>query len=425
MARLADFVIETSSNPGTGDFVLNGAPVGRVPFSSAFSDQETVYYFADDGTQAEWGLGTLTVGPPAILKRTRVLGNTYANSGILRLMGQVQVYNEVPARFLPLLDDQGALTLDAITALESLTVPRVTSWDGQQAVAAQDANARFIRGVPNQDKDRQIVQAAYDTEKGSPWICYLDDQGNLAFTWLQPQGDFATHTDLADQVSTVKDLVSHASVGFNSYNASTNLNVPNGYTRFEFYATGGGGGGSGCQGSNTSQSISGACGGSGATIYGVLSVKGGDLLGLTIGGGGSGGSGSGSPAQLGGDTIVALNGSYIVTAHGGDHATWYATTGSAGGSGGVCTINDASKLLNYSNFNGSDGTDGQAGSAWAPNGSGGSSYWSGAGRSGSAGGRNASGYGSGGGGAYDQAMSGTSYRGGDGGQGIVFGRFLP
>ncbi|WP_159101740.1 hypothetical protein [Asaia platycodi] len=52
MAMLGSFVLETVNNPGTSAFILSGAPAGRRNWSGAFPDGE-VYYFADDGTQAE------------------------------------------------------------------------------------------------------------------------------------------------------------------------------------------------------------------------------------------------------------------------------------------------------------------------------------------------------------------------------------
>ena len=201
MTRLADFVIETSTNPGTGDFILNGALSGRVAFSTAFADNATVFYFADDGSQAEWGIGTLSSGPPATLARTTILGNTYGNTGILRLTGTVSVYNEVPAKYLPVLDDDGGLTLGRFTAdtavvKDSLTVPDVTDWGANQAVGAKQADQRYqpagnyqpasyYVGTSSDTSGQTNLRAAglfYSVPAGAPYMAsYNADGGQINY----------------------------------------------------------------------------------------------------------------------------------------------------------------------------------------------------------------------------------------------------
>ena len=60
--QLADLVLETSNAPGTGPIVLGGAPDGRQTFADAFPAGGAVYYYASDGQQTEWGVGTMSVG---------------------------------------------------------------------------------------------------------------------------------------------------------------------------------------------------------------------------------------------------------------------------------------------------------------------------------------------------------------------------
>lgn len=100
MAGMASFVLETATNPGTGSFTLNGAAADRVSFASAFSSGQQVYYFADDGTQAEWGIGTLTIGSPNTLARSVILKTTAGGTAALKFSGTVNVYNEVPGEHI-------------------------------------------------------------------------------------------------------------------------------------------------------------------------------------------------------------------------------------------------------------------------------------------------------------------------------------
>ncbi|MDL2169698.1 MULTISPECIES: hypothetical protein [Asaia] len=107
MAMLGNFVLETANNPGTGDFILSGAPAGRRGWSGAFPDGE-VYYFADDGTQAEWGIGRLTHGIPASISRDTVIGTTQDRAVRLNFTGTTLVYSALPAEAMPAPVVQGA-----------------------------------------------------------------------------------------------------------------------------------------------------------------------------------------------------------------------------------------------------------------------------------------------------------------------------
>lgn len=133
---IADFVLETSTNPGTGDFTLNGAPAGRVPFASAFSDSQRVFYFAYDGTRGEWGIGTLSTTGAATLARTTPKGNTLGSQARLNFTSTVQVYNEIPGAFIPILAEDGSLTLPTLTIQDSITVPMRDPGDNSDNAAS-------------------------------------------------------------------------------------------------------------------------------------------------------------------------------------------------------------------------------------------------------------------------------------------------
>lgn len=108
---LLDLVLETATNPGTGSFVLNGAVQDRRSFAAAAPGGGQVFYFADDGTQAEWGVGVLAVGTPNTLSRQTVTGTTQNTVQALNFTGTVRVYSWVPASYTPVLDGNGSLAL--------------------------------------------------------------------------------------------------------------------------------------------------------------------------------------------------------------------------------------------------------------------------------------------------------------------------
>lgn len=111
MGMLADFVLETANAPGTGTINLAGAATDRRSFASAFSGGGSVFYFIDDGAQAEWGTGTLTIGSPNTLSRDTVLGNTAGTTSRLNFAGAVRVFNEIPSGRAVVVDNSGVAVL--------------------------------------------------------------------------------------------------------------------------------------------------------------------------------------------------------------------------------------------------------------------------------------------------------------------------
>lgn len=173
--QLADFVLETATNPGTGALTLNGAPTDRRSFAAAFPNGGLVFYFADDGSQAEWGVGTLTVDTPSTLARTMVLGNSYGTSALLNFVSTIEVYNEVPAAYLPILEEDGSLTLRGGLSVEK----GITS--GGVAMPTQDDLGQYLSGIwaldPNSDTGRRSYGLLYDTAKLQAFLFYGNAKG--------------------------------------------------------------------------------------------------------------------------------------------------------------------------------------------------------------------------------------------------------
>jgi hypothetical protein len=95
---LASYVEETTNNPGTATTInLGGAATGRRDFVSSFGSGALVLYTLDNGSQAEWGVGTVTAGSPNTLARTTVIGNTAGTTARLNFSGTTRVFCTLPA----------------------------------------------------------------------------------------------------------------------------------------------------------------------------------------------------------------------------------------------------------------------------------------------------------------------------------------
>jgi len=105
---LSNYIEEQANAPGTAVNVnLAGAPAGRRVWRSGFATGTVVFYGMTDGTQEEWGVGTLTWGSPDVLARTTVLGNSAGTTARLNFTGAVRVYNEVPAERMVYINQTG------------------------------------------------------------------------------------------------------------------------------------------------------------------------------------------------------------------------------------------------------------------------------------------------------------------------------
>lgn len=137
---LQTLVQESATNPGTATtFNLGGAVTGRRGFIAAFGSGAPVFYFMDDGTQAEWGEGVVTAGAPNTLTRTTVLGNTAGTLARLSFTGVTRVYGEVPAERFGWFKIASASP--SLVAAADITLPlafnqyRLTIWAGLLTVS--------------------------------------------------------------------------------------------------------------------------------------------------------------------------------------------------------------------------------------------------------------------------------------------------
>lgn len=89
---LANFVQETANAPGTATTINLAGPVtGRRGFVAVFGGGATVDYVLDDGTQYEYGEGTITAGSPNTLTRTTVRENSLGTLARLNFSGATRV----------------------------------------------------------------------------------------------------------------------------------------------------------------------------------------------------------------------------------------------------------------------------------------------------------------------------------------------
>lgn len=107
-ALLANCVLETCNNPGTGTLQLQGAAPGRESFLEGFGNGVQAYYFLTDGTQTEAGVGTVIAGSPNTLSRDTVIWNSVGTTAKLSFTGSCQVFSDLPAERSPLFSADNA-----------------------------------------------------------------------------------------------------------------------------------------------------------------------------------------------------------------------------------------------------------------------------------------------------------------------------
>ncbi|WP_332828284.1 hypothetical protein [Novacetimonas sp. GS1] len=205
--------------------------------------------------------------------------------------------------------------------------------------------------------------------------------------------------------------------------ASTTVVVPSGVTRVYLRGIGSGAGATGCSATTTSQTFSGAGGGSGGIMEGIYTVTPGDHLVFTIGSGGAGNASSGNGYRGGQTSCVNGAGQTLQSLPSGFPGQVASVTNTAGGGGATAGSSDVSGT--FRNDCGNCGLDGQSG-ALQLSGSGGVGPGGvGGARSGDLGGVSGSAPGAGGGGAYDSGFTGNSYAGGNGASGQFYYKWLP
>ena len=92
-----DRVKETTTTTGTGTYSLAGAATCFQAFSDVFATGDTTYYCAEDGTDWEVGLGTLTSGAPWTLARTSILASSNADAAVNWAAGTRNIFCTLPA----------------------------------------------------------------------------------------------------------------------------------------------------------------------------------------------------------------------------------------------------------------------------------------------------------------------------------------
>lgn len=205
--QLADLVLENANAPGTGAFILGGAPDGRQTFADAFPAGGEVFYYASDGSQTEWGIGTLAVGSPNTLARTKVIGNLFGSENALNFTSSVTIWCEVPAKRSPSLDDAGLLPVSgspdftqdvALSAKvaegryislvskgkQSLLGPLDLSKDAADAASAGDSPQVILSvgGVPRWGLGQDGKSAAGNAASSNLSIYRYDDTGKYVDT---------------------------------------------------------------------------------------------------------------------------------------------------------------------------------------------------------------------------------------------------
>jgi hypothetical protein len=174
---LGNFILETANAPGTAATVtLAGAAAGRVAFSQKFQTGAPCYYFLDDGSQAEAGSGTFTVGPPNTISRATVIWNSAGNTSRLNFTGQTRIYNEIPA--------ERRLWLD--TALNLALPGNVDAPSLNQGQLAGFRNAIINGAMEIAQRGTSFTTPASNTLTLDRWRIVYDGSGSTFTVSRQP-----------------------------------------------------------------------------------------------------------------------------------------------------------------------------------------------------------------------------------------------
>lgn len=98
MRRFADRVKETSTTTGTGPYNLAGAATGFRTFVSGVGSGFRCYYCAENGSDWEVGVGTVTSGSPDTLARTEVLKSSNGDAAVNWGAGTKNLFLTIPAK---------------------------------------------------------------------------------------------------------------------------------------------------------------------------------------------------------------------------------------------------------------------------------------------------------------------------------------
>ena len=178
--KLFDRIQETTSTSGTGSFSLSGsAPTSFRTFASVFSNGDTTYYLATDGTNWEVGLGTYTTSGNS-LARTTIVSSSNSNSPVAFPGPNTNVLCTLPGPKIILLDSVGALNVtlkqigevtNAVTATTGTTTLDL-SLGGVQLLTLQ-ANTALTFSNP----------LATGTSSSFLLKAIQDGTGNRTITW--------------------------------------------------------------------------------------------------------------------------------------------------------------------------------------------------------------------------------------------------
>jgi hypothetical protein len=106
----ADRVKETSTTTGTGTYSLAGAVTGFRTFVAGVGNGNTCHYVAEDGTDWEIGLGTVTDAAPDTLARTRVIKSSNGDAAVSWAAGTRTIFcAPIASRIRDVTSPKGAL----------------------------------------------------------------------------------------------------------------------------------------------------------------------------------------------------------------------------------------------------------------------------------------------------------------------------
>lgn len=139
----------------------------------------------EDGTQSEWGTGTITAGSPDTISRDNVIGNSANTTSRLNFTGLTYIYNELCAENTVYRNSSGVYNLTTVSGVNPTSMLNLTA-----TTNGNGAGITFLgNGATTPAKTVRVAGGVYQILNNaySSVLWSMDDAGAVT---MQPGGSF-------------------------------------------------------------------------------------------------------------------------------------------------------------------------------------------------------------------------------------------
>ena len=150
-------VKETSTTTGTGTYSLAGTSTGFQTFVAGIGNGNQCYYVAEDGTNWEFGVGTVTDATPDTLARTTILASTNGGAAVNWGGGTRNIFCTFPANGLAFTANNLSDLANANTARQNLGLTPTSQSGGTDGKVVRVSAANTWVDASQADSIDQLV----------------------------------------------------------------------------------------------------------------------------------------------------------------------------------------------------------------------------------------------------------------------------